>query len=202
MGLEAAWHLGLVARGVGRPVAVVARELLDSATAISLPFVRGAHGATTAAAFGEVDRWCDACMLNGVAARASRMQGAALLATAAKSFPSPTIVAVRSAAKDHELPLNHACVFGLVCREQGISADDACRMFAFVTLRAIVNAAVRLGIIGPLEAQRVQRLLATDAEAACTVHGSKSMGDACTTFPLLDLVQGLHDRLDARLFNS
>jgi urease accessory protein len=65
-----------------------------------------------------------------------------------------------------------------------------------------LSAAVRLGIVGPLEAQRVQAQCAAvldDVLAACS---DIPLSEAAQTAPILDLMQGVQDRLYSRLFQS
>jgi urease accessory protein UreF len=61
---------------------------------------------------------------------------------------------------------------------------------------------VRLGRIGPLEAQAIQRQLAPLLDAARAVGRAIALGDLAQTAPLADLYLGLHDQLYSRLFQS
>jgi urease accessory protein len=72
----------------------------------------------------------------------------------------------------------------------------------FATLRAGLSAAVRLGLSGPLEAQRLQARLAPTLDAALVRGADVAVADAAQTAPVLDVLQGAHDRLYSRLFQS
>jgi len=61
---------------------------------------------------------------------------------------------------------------------------------------------VRLGIVGPLEAQQVQASRASVLGAILASCGALDVDDAAATAPLLELFGALHDRLDGRLFQS
>ena len=90
---------------------------------------------------------------------------------------------------------------GAVAARLGVALPDARRLYLFLQLRGIVSAAVRLGLVGPLEAQGVQAGLANVAEAAAA-GADAAPEDAAQTTPLLDLYQGHQDRLYSRLFRS
>src|SRR6188768_3146060 len=93
-GLEAAWQHGEI-RDAG-DLRQLLRAALQQATFGSLPLVN--------AVYREPDRLevfdarADAFLLNGVANRASRVQGRALLATAARVWPSPDLARLSARA--------------------------------------------------------------------------------------------------------
>jgi urease accessory protein len=196
-GLEAAFQLGLVTRARLGPFLA---EALDHACATSLPVVAGVH--REPASFGALDALTDAALSNHVANRASRAQGAALASTAASSFPLPELADFKARARRDASPTHLAPTFGYVSKTIGVHADDACRLFAFQTLRGFVSSAVRLGVVGPLEAQRLQHGLAASAEAVTRRHAARPPDALTQTNPLLELFQSHHDRLYSRLFSS
>ena len=166
----------------------------------SLPFVTAAydHPGTLL----ELDRQGDCFLSNHVANRASRRQGQATLASAAHSFGAPELEALRRAGSE-SLPYGHlAPVFGFTMRVLGLGRATTARLFCFLHLRALVSAAVRLGIVGPLQAQALQHDLAPSAEEVCLRCQSLSVEEIAQTAPLLDLWQANQDRLYSRLFQS
>jgi urease accessory protein len=76
------------------------------------------------------------------------------------------------------------------------------RLFLFTTLRGITTAAVRLGIAGGYDAQRLQFDCGPALERALRRCGDLDDRDAAQTAPLVDLLQSAHDRLYSRLFQS
>jgi urease accessory protein len=117
-------------------------------------------------------------------------------------------------------------VFGVVCGLLHVSKDLVDRIFLKMFTRDLVSAAVRLGIVGPIEGVRVQarsfeqleRLLRTDLRQL-SIEGtdrsdasSEDWSDGCIHFyknirptqtaPTIDLLQSRHDQLYSRLFNS
>lgn len=59
-----------------------------------------------------------------------------------------------------------------------------------------------MNIIGPYEAQRMLLQAKPGIEDIVRKTMNLTMDDACQTNPLLDVCQGMHDRLYTRLFNS
>ncbi len=76
------------------------------------------------------------------------------------------------------------------------------RMFLFLMMRGVVSAGVRLGIVGPMHAQRLQAQMAPECERLLAESLMWTLEDAGQTSPLLDLWQGMQDRLYSRLFQS
>jgi urease accessory protein len=70
------------------------------------------------------------------------------------------------------------------------------------TTRGILSAAVRLGLVGPLLAQRLhaERAPLLDELVDAAIH--IGVDDAAQTAPLIELFAALHDRLDGRMFQS
>jgi urease accessory protein len=145
---------------------------------------------------------CDAFVSNHVANRASRAQGNALSASAERSFEREALRALRKLIRDEGLPGHLPPVFGAVTLCLKLQLGEAIRLFVFTQMRGMVNAAVRLGIVGPLEAQAIQYRLGPLAEQTATQASQSGLDDLAQTAPLLDLLQGMQDRLYSRLFQS
>lgn len=84
-----------------------------------------------------------------------RAQGQALLLSATSAFQDSSLSQFK-----REI-FSSYCVhfpptFGLVCKMLDIGRETTRRMFLYVTLRGLLSSAVRLNVIGPLEAQGVQ----------------------------------------------
>jgi urease accessory protein len=93
-------------------------------------------------------------------------------------------------------------VFGAIARALGLGRGEAQQLFLFVALRGVLSAAVRLGRIGPLEAQAAQHALAPVCARALDEARGLGIDDAAQTAPLHELWGALHDRLYSRLFQS
>jgi urease accessory protein len=202
-GLEAAWQQGEV-DAASLPAFV--RDAIAQAGHSGLPFVMAAFDATKTAAHAAsavvtvapplalVDERCDAFLRNPVANRASRVQGRAWAGTVARSFPSAE---VRAVGFRHFAP-----VFGASLCALGVQRDEAARMFLFGHARGTLSAAVRLGITGTNDAQRILSERAADLDRTIRRCGDLAIDDAAQTSPLMDLWQASHDRLYSRLFQS
>jgi urease accessory protein len=163
----------------------------------------------------EFDALCDAFTTNHVANRASRAQGRAFLAAVQRIFtvgqasrlsPSKNLDDININMETGRMPVlrfsHFTCVFGAWMRRLEIQRDIASRLFFFNHLRSILAAAVRLNIVGPMEAQTLQHQLASTAEEVLKRCESLTLDDIAQTSPLLDLWQGAQDRLYSRLFQS
>jgi urease accessory protein len=192
-GLEAALHL----RGVGDLEPFVDEALWQTARG-ALPFVR--HASERPARLSDLDSAFDATSTSHVANRASRALGRALASAASRIFERPDILAIGVYARSG--PAHHAPVFGAVFGALGVSPLETQAAWLHGVVRGVLSAAVRLGIVGPLEAQQVLATRAPLLErilASCT---DLEPDQATQTSPLLELFGALHDRLDGRLFQS
>jgi urease accessory protein len=173
---------------------------LQQAAHGSLPFVRAAFNSIVP--FAEIDWLFDAFTPNHVANRASRAQGQAWLASAERSFSNPAIAELRETVLRDALPGHFAPVFGAVARALAVECATALRLFVFLQLRGWTSSAVRLGVVGPLQAQAIQHRLSARAETMAELGRELLLDDAAQTAPLLDLFHATHDRLYSRLFQS
>jgi urease accessory protein len=195
-GLEAAWQHGEVPQA-----AALAQFLSDSITQAghtSLPLVNAAY--RDPERLEELDERADAFLLNVVANRASRQQGRTLLATMMKVWPSPTLTAIEArvaAGCAHLAPLS-----GVVFRAIELPLDTAQQIVLYGTARGVLAAAVRLGIIGSYEAQRLQSACGPRLEAVLQACAALGAEDLAQTAPIIDILQAGHDRLYSRLFQS
>lgn len=186
LGLEALRGIGML-RGE-HELALRLGELAWHTAYATLPFVGDAHRGDAVAA----DRAADRFLSSHVANRASRAQGRAF-AIAAEAMLDARI----------DLPFGHLpAVFGAVLAGASVSLDDARQLAMFGALRSAVSAAVRLGVVGPLHAQRLLLEVEPIAERALGETRELDGSDARTISPLVELAQTAHDRLYTRLFQS
>ncbi len=192
-GLESAWQNGEV-----RDTADL-EEFIKAAAVQTIHGVLGFMLATHARPerLAECDAGCGAFITNHVATRASRLLGRALLNSVRNAFG----IAVSEAEAIPEFG-HLAPVFGAVTRQLNIPRDRAAHVFIFWHVRGWLGSAVRLGIIGPGEAQSLQfRLRDFIGERVARAL----MADPAALFqtaPLLEIWQGAQDRVYSRLFQS
>ncbi len=198
-GLEAAVQLGEVA-GV-EDVIAFGRQALWQAGRGALPFLGSAHAEPER--LPELDARCHAFVTGRVQRQASIAQGRAFVAACTRSFPETAVLArlpelLRERAIEGHLPP----LFGAALSALGVPRVEAEALYLHQTVRGVLSAAVRLGRMGPFEAQRVQQTLAPlmdEVLAACTGVAAEQ---ATQVAPLVELLGAQQDRLFHRLFQS
>lgn len=191
-GLEAAWQHGEV-RDHAELASFLESGMWQVASGM-IPFVRASHESSEQAP--RCDELCDAFLSNHVANRASRVQGRAFLNSAIRIF-GPAAVVKADLEYCHLAP-----VFGAVTNALGVERTAAAELFLFQTLRGLVAAAIRLGIVGPMEGQALQYRLGPRVREMLSLTADKTINDIASVAPLLEIWQGSHDRLYSRLFQT
>lgn len=167
-------------------------ELIDQLARGSLPLVAAVHDAPER--LHEIDELADAITWSHVAKRASLAQGRALLDVAARAFAKPALIEARGTAS-HLAP-----VYGFVTRTLEIGRDDALATFLHLGIRGALGAGVRLGVLGPTEAQALHLRLHPALDAA--LARSHALEEVAQPSPIFELIQTTQDRLYSRLFQS
>jgi urease accessory protein len=196
-GLEAAWQQGEV---TGASLPSFVGDAVAQAGHSGLPFVVSAHD--DPAGLPAVDERCEAFLRNPVANRASRVQGRAWLGTVERSFPTRAVRELCDSIRSTGGPRHFAPVFGATLRTLDVDRRETSRLFLYGVARGTLSAAVRLGIVGTMDAQRMLAEQAEHLDLAMRRCGDLAIDDAAQTSPLLDLWQASHDRLYSRLFQS
>ncbi|KAI9278734.1 hypothetical protein BDA99DRAFT_554345 [Phascolomyces articulosus] len=162
----------------------------------------------------ECDAVCDAVMVaNTVARRASLAQGVAMITLYLKCFTETNEkeeetldlsimkrfkTMIRAEKVDGHFPI----CFGLVCRYLKVDLENTLHLWLYLFTRTLYSSAVRMNIIGPYEAQKLLMHSREPIERIVKETADIPMEECCQTNPLLDVCQGMHDRLYTRLFNS
>ena len=196
-GLEAAAQQGEVRTAADLRRFV--RDALWQAGHATLPLASAAHAEP--AALPRLDARADAFLVSRVANRASRTQGRAFLDTCARIFPSE-VTAVRDGARAAGLLLHYAPIAGAVLRALEIERTQAQQLLLSLAVRGLLFAALRLGIVGTHEAQRMQHELAPVLDEVLATCGGLGEDALAQTAPIADLLGSTHDRLYSRLFQS
>lgn len=226
-GLEAAIQAGEVRSATD--VERVVGEVIDQLARGSLPFVAAVHDAPER--LREIDAFARATIWSHVARRASTTQGRALLDVATRSFghdnrasasaagdnPNPGaddnrgrgsvvgeigLADARGALARGEIEGHLAPAFGFVTRVLGVERDEALATFLHLGVRGVLSAAVRLGALGPTEAQAMHLRLHPVLDGALARCSALTLDDVAQPSPILELVQATQDRLYSRLFQS
>lgn len=196
LGLESAWQHGEV-RSRDDLRRFVEATVLQAGSG-ALPLVNTAH--REPARLAELDALNDAFLTNAVANRASRQQGRTLLGSAARIWPSAPLADVQ--ARLSTLCAHAAPITGVVCGALGIPLDTTQRAVLFIAARGVLSAAVRLGVTGSYDAQRLQSECAGWSATVLARYRDAGSADLAQTAPIVDILQGAHDRLYSRLFQS
>jgi urease accessory protein len=175
------------------------RDALWQAGHCLLPLASAAHA--DPAALSRLDARADAFLVSRVANRASRTQGRAFLDTCARIFPAE-LSGLREGARRAGLFLHQAPIAGAVLRQLGLARTEAQQLLLSLALRGLLFAAVRLGIAGTHEAQRIQHEMSSALDEVLGACGELGEDEVAQTAPLLDLFGSTHDRLYSRLFQS
>jgi urease accessory protein len=195
-GLESAWQHGELA-GPDALERFVRSSVLQAGYA-AIPLLNAAyHQPGRLAAFDDLS---EAFLINAVANRASRVQGRALMGTMMRVWPSDEMTALGESAgrtRAHAAP-----VTGAAFRTLGVPLMTAQRIALFGAARAVLTAAVRLGIVGSFEAQRLQHGCGPWLDDVAERCADLDADDLAQTAPVIDILQAGHDRLYSRLFQS
>lgn len=178
---------------------------LHALSTSTLPFVIASH--TNPSTSHHLDDLFDASTTCPVARRTSISQGRALSTVFSKSLspalpttPSSPFTTYRAAQ-----PHGHFSVaWGLVCAACGVGLESTCYLFLLGHAKAVVSAAVRMGLVGPYQAQAL--LAAEETREAVRRGVERGMGvpveEAAGGVPVLDVYLGRHEVLYSRVFNS
>lgn len=186
---------------------------LHSTSTSILPFLYAAYRAPARAA--DLDDELDASTPCAVARRASTSQGRALLAVFEKSLYhlSAGVEGAREWVRTYKTGGgggggggggHFGVAWGLVCRALGVSEEDAAEVFVVNHCKAVLSAGVRLGLLGPYQAQAVLAMPETRREIEMALERGRalSVDEVGQSVPALDLYQGRHELLYSRVFNS
>lgn len=197
-GLEATCHSGELP--TGEQVLEWLQASLIQAGHASLPFVTACYDARWS--LEELDCRNEVFLLNHVANRASKVQGRALLLAASRIFAQPDLQQLFKDGAPGRIHMHFAPVFGAVLCTLGFSRETTARAFLFCHFRGVLASAVRMGVVGPLEAQSLQYRLGPECEKHLARFLTLTLDDIAQTAPLIELWQASHDRLYSRLFQS
>jgi urease accessory protein len=197
-GLEASVQHGHIIDANG--VRAFALHALAQCARSALPIVTAAHQRPEDLV--ELDELSDVFLSNPVANRASRAQGRALVTSVKRAFPDPAILSIDMMVKRGALTGHYAPLVGSLYKALDVSLIDTQHAFLFVAVRGVTSAAVRLGILGPYDAQTMQADVALHIDRLTRECGSLAPNQVAQTAPLIDLFQSTHDRLYSRLFQS
>ncbi|KAI8063302.1 hypothetical protein BC940DRAFT_243514 [Gongronella butleri] len=210
-GLEATFQAGLLTK---KNLTSFVSTSAHSYASQSLSFVtagfQAVDNADPANELDRIDDLCEAVMIaNAVARRASLAQGVAMLTLYLKCFADEKPKEHIDLVKRWKLKIRAGTIqghfpvcFGLICRLLDVDLENTLHLWLYLFTRTLYSSAVRLNLVGPYEAQRLLMQSRSSVEKIIAETNHITMEDSCQTNPLLDVCQGMHDRLYSRLFNS
>jgi urease accessory protein len=156
-GLESMAKLGLI-----KDISEFKKYLSNVLAQISsseLPFLNSVYKSAPDAsdALVAIFERMDAFMTVLCIRKGSITQGRSLLQIAKAVYPDRDFDRFIQWLRQHDLPSHYAPIFGLVCRNIGFSHTETLSAYAYIALRDQVSAAIRLGLLGPHEAQAILR---------------------------------------------
>jgi len=215
--LQHVWDVMLQTMTSTAPFLIASHGLLSRAYAISSESI-----------FDEwehIDSSLAANITSHVTGRASALQGSGILRAFAHTFPSiaPTVKIIkrrvlRSSAKKMQQRGHAATCFGAVCGLLKVDEQSCLSMFLYTTCRDMINAAVRMNLVGPLEGGKMVNEVCTQLDTITNPDTQSHHSDfelslhrrfclespltAHQVAPLVEILANAHDRLYSRLFNS
>jgi urease accessory protein len=201
-GLESMAKLGLI-----KNVAEFKKYLSNVLAQISsseMPFLNSAYNSepeqydTLIPIFERIDAFITVpCIRKG-----SVTQGRSLLQIVKAVYPDHGFEQFIHWLRQHDLPTHFAPVFGFVCRKVGFSHTEALSAYAYIALRDQTSAAIRLGLLGPHEAQVILRDTLGRVNATIDRVKGISHDQAFKVAVALEIAQAHHPKLYSHLFQN
>ncbi|MDJ0744855.1 MAG: urease accessory UreF family protein [Xenococcaceae cyanobacterium MO_167.B27] len=128
--------------------------------------------------------------------------GRALLMVANSTWQNEQLTTLTKDVANNRFNCLHPVVFAVVAQIAGISEEDAILGFLHSFVTSLLGAAIRLGVIGHVQSQKLLLNLASDIEL--TYHQAQliNLDQMWSCTPTIELAQMQHQKLDIRLFAS
>jgi urease accessory protein len=199
-GLEAAARLGLLrdADGLRRYFL----DYLEQFASGELPCLNAAWTAPGGDALRHPVEELDALLAVPESNRASATQGRGWLSILRLLAPESGIDALAAWFAEQDLPTHFLACAGAGLRRAGWPLGQVRRLCYYLSARDQTSAAVRLGLIGPMDGQRLLAAGVAAGERILMETEGLMPADARRGSPLLDIAQARHATLYTRLFQS
>jgi len=134
--------------------------------------------------------------------KASITQGRSLLQVVKAIYPEHDLNQFINWLRQHDLSTHFAPVFGIVSRTIAFSHTEALFAYAYIALRDQVSAAIRLGLIGPHEAQGILRETLGHVDTIICRVKDLAYDQAFKVAVALEIAQAHHPTLYSHLFQN
>ena len=200
LGLETLYADGIVVDAAGLD-AFLTDQVTDRWATSERAFLAAAHRACPDwPAVAEIDALQEAMALPRELREGSRKGGAALLGVHAR-METPGAQAYRARLRAGEAHGHLAVVQGVVLAGSGLDLARAEAVSLHGLCATILGAALRLGLIGHLDAQIMLRGL-RPRMAALLACPAPRLDEACSYAPLADVAAARHEEAAVRLFSN
>jgi urease accessory protein len=155
--------------------------------------------------FAFIAREWDAWVFLPASRRASLSQGQAWTRAMEAAYDGPGMAAFRPWFAARGIPLHFLMAFAAALRSAGFLLSEARTLLLHMALRDQLGAAVRLGLVGSLQAQRLHREYVSISEKSLAARSGRIRdGYACAerTAPMIEMAQASHPHLYSKLFQS
>lgn len=199
-GLEGAFNEGWVTSS--RDLAeFVESQLRNRWATVDRAFVEASHAdAADLDAVAELDALLEAMTLPEEQRTGSRRAGGALL-LAHEKLATPGSAEYRHRQRSGEAPGHLALVHGMLCAGLGLSREEATVLSAYTTCSGLLGAAVRLGLVGHVESQRILARAAPLIGELASAPAPR-VAEAASFTPVHDLASICHESQHERLFSN
>ncbi len=201
-GLESAAKLGLIADlGAFRKYL---KNYLHQTARSEIPFVKSAFE-LTGVGYQDLEplyKRFNAFVTIPTMRQASVTQGRSLLLVFRAAYTDVCVDDFTSWLQERKLTPHFVPTFGVCTKLAGLPIKDALFGYCYMALRDQISAAVRLGLSGPHEGQRLLWKVLDEAPEALSAVEGLSYHQAVRTCVSLDIAQASHSRLYSRMFRS
>lgn len=201
-GLESMAKLGLI-----KDVVEFKKYLANVLSQISsseMPFLNSAYNSEPKGYEAQIPIFerIDAFVTVPCIRQGSITQGRSLLQIVKAVYPDQGFDRFIHWLRQHDLPTHFAPIFGFACRNIGFAHAEALSAYAYICLRDQTSAAIRLGLLGPHEAQAF--LSETLGLVNDTIERVKDLSydQAFKVAVALEIAQAHHPNLYSHLFQN
>lgn len=131
-----------------------------------------------------------------------RKTGRALLMVAGETWQDDKLATLKQDIAQNQIYGLHPIIFAVVSQIAGIAEEDAVLAFVHGFVTGLLGAAIRLGILGHIQAQQLLLQLAPNIEEAYQIANQLKLEDMRSCTPTIDIAQMQHQKLSRRLFAS
>ena len=196
-GLEAMAKLGLLQ--TRQDFLKHLRALIEELGHFDLPFLNSFYATPF-----DADIWesYEAMILVPHIRKASILQGRGLLRLLKASSKGPLLQELVAFLKTSPIKAHYLPTLTIGLKDEGFSASSVSDLHLFCIVRDQISAAVRLGLLGPMEGQRIQQEGFTHCTRIRNKAASLCYHDATRTTPALEIAQACHPLLYSKLFQN